>query len=86
MTSIFLCILFFTLSSIPKVTSAKNTTDLETWVVYDSEVDDSTLSNHLQPSCILAEMKAKIDIFGSILPSTSYNLFPNGTQVELAGN
>ena len=27
-------------------------------------------------------MKAKIDIFGSILPSTSYNLFPNGTQVE----
>ena len=49
-------------------------------MVYDSEVDDSQSSPHkVPPSCILASMKAKIDIFGSkygksLLPSTSYGI------------
>ena len=51
------------------------------WMVYDTEDDESKTSTHRQPpSCILAEMKAKIDIFGSHLPSSSYDLFPNETQ------
>jgi len=83
MSSIFLYILFFTFLCIPKVMSAKNTTDHEIWVVYDTEVEDSKSSTHGQPpSCILAEMKAKIGIFDSLLPSTSYDLFPNGTHAE----
>jgi len=83
MPSIFLYILFFTLSSAPKVIFAKNTTDPDFWVVYDNEEDDSKTSTHRQPpSCILAEMKAKIDIFDSYLPSPSYDLFPNETWAE----
>jgi len=83
MSSIFLYILFFTLSSAPKVIFAKNTTDPDFWTVYDTEEDDSKTSTHRQPpSCILAEMKAKIDIFDSYLPSPSYDLFPNETWAE----
>lgn len=57
------------------------------WMVYDNEVDDSKSTPHRQPpSCILASMKAKIDIFGSrqlLLPSSSYDLFQtNETRAE----
>jgi len=82
MSSIFLYILILTISSITKVKSAENTTDPDRWVVYDNEEFDSKSSNHRLPSCILAEMKGKIETFGSILPLKSYDLFPNGTEAE----
>jgi len=83
MLSIFPCILFFTLSLVAKVIFAENTTNPDFWMVYDTEDDESKTSTHRQPpSCILAEMKAKIDIFGSHLPSSSYDLFPNETQAD----
>jgi len=86
MSSIFLLVLFFTLSSVPQVISIENTTNPanpDFWMVYDIEVDEPKTSTRRQPpSCILAEMKANIDIFGSNLPSFSYDLFPNETQAE----
>ena len=66
MSTIFLYILILTISSITKVKSAENTTDPDRWVVYDNEEFDSKSSNHRLPSCILAEMKGKIETFGSI--------------------
>merc|ERR1712168_228916 len=83
MPSILLYILFFTLSSGPTNIFAQNTTNPDLWVVYDTEVEESKTSTRRQPpSCILAGMKAKIDIFGSHLPSSSYELFPKETQAE----
>ena len=50
-------------------------------MVYDTEDDESKTSTHRQPpSCILAEMRAKINIFCSHLPLSSYDLFPNTEQ------
>ncbi len=50
------------------------------YVVYDQDDDDSSKPHLQPPSCILAGMNAKIDIFGNHgLSSSRYDLFPNGT-------
>lgn len=53
------------------------------WVVYDVDDDNSqeTTPHQQPPSCILAGMKAKIDIFGKHqLPSSEYDLFPSPNE------
>jgi len=89
MRSISNIVLIITFLSTYAIVLATNQTKSDLWMVYDSEVDDSQSSPHkVPPSCILASMKAKIDIFGSkygksLLPSTSYDLFQtNETRAE----